>query len=162
MLRLAWVALALFLLAVPASVVLAQDSSPMEVQVVVLNPVGSSTVSGWAWIIPESGQMIVTTLVMGLEPGSSHSNHLHRGSCDSTGGIAYPLTDLTANADGVATATTLVKVDMGTMMAAGPHYYYSHQAILGTSPTAGAGIICGNISEMMPMMPGEMPPMEGM
>jgi hypothetical protein len=156
MLRLASVGLALFLVALPTTAALAQDSSPMAVQVIVLKPVGSSTASGWAWIIPESGQMIVTTLVMGPEPGSGHSNHLHRGPCDSTGGIAYPLTDLTANADGVATATTLVKMDMGMMMAAAPRYVNIHAGILGTGPTAGAGVTCGNVGEMMPMMPGGM------
>ena len=154
MLRLAS-AFALLLLALPASVALAQDSSPMEVQVVGLKAAGGSTATGWAWVIPEMGQMIVTTLVMGLAPGSGHSNHIHRGSCETPGGIAYPLTDLTANADGVATATTMVKTEMGMMMGAGPHYVNIHAGILGSGPTAGAGVTCGNIGEMM-MMPGGM------
>ncbi len=147
-LRLLSAAFALLLLAVPTSAALAQGSSPVDVTVVSLKGVGGSAVSGWVWIIPQEGQMLVTTLVMGLEPGSSHSDHLHRGSCENTGGIDYPLTDLTANADGVATATTLVKVDMPMMMAS-PHYFYAHAGVLGSGPTAGAGVTCGNIGEMM-------------
>lgn len=141
---------AAFLLSIPGAGALAQEGTPMEVQVVTLKPVRGSMASGWAWIVPYGEQVIVTTLVMGLEPGSTHSNHLHSGSCETPGRIVYPLVDLNANAEGTATATSLVPASMG-MVAMG-HHYYAHAGILGTSPEAATPIICGNIVEMM--MPG--------
>jgi hypothetical protein len=152
-------ALALLLLAVPASAALAQTSTMMDTNVVTLSPSDGSNVSGLAWVTQDGDHLIVTTLIWGLAPGSAHSNHIHTGSCANQGGIVYDLADLTANDQGVATATTRVNTDMA-MMGMASHYVNVHAGILGSSPAAAAGITCGNIGEMMPMMP--MQPMDPM
>ncbi|HZU07799.1 MAG TPA: hypothetical protein VFB73_17685 [Chloroflexota bacterium] len=48
----------------------------------------------------------VTVTVYGLEPGSTHLSHIHRGSC--TGPILFPLRDLVADHTGVARAVSTV------------------------------------------------------
>jgi hypothetical protein len=153
-------ALALLLLAAPVSAALAQPSTMMETNVVVLSPSDNSNVSGLAWVTQDGDHLIVTTLIWGLAPGSAHSNHIHSGSCANQGGIVYDLADLTANEQGMATATTRVNTDM-SMMGMASHYVNVHAGILGSAPTAAPGITCGNIGEMIPMMPmmPMMPPM---
>lgn len=48
----------------------------------------------------------VVVTVYGLEPGSTHLAHIHRGSC--TGAILFPLNNLVADRRGVASAETPV------------------------------------------------------
>lgn len=146
--RLAPVAMAALLMVVQTTATLAQENTPLDTDAVRLNSVGDSGASGWAWITPYMGKLIVTVLLTGVEPNSGHPNHMHRGSC-TAGPPVYPLTPLTANADGVATATTLVSPDMAAMMA-DSWFVMAH--------TAGAGgIVCGDMKAMM-MMPDMMMP----
>lgn len=53
--------------------------------------------------------LTVTVQVSGLVAGSSHPNHIHLGSCEHQGKVAYGLTTLTADDLGNATATTTLK-----------------------------------------------------
>ena len=48
----------------------------------------------------------VTVTVYGLEPGSEHVNHIHRGSC--AGDILFPLQPLMADKSGVARSVSSV------------------------------------------------------
>ncbi|HEY7061373.1 MAG TPA: hypothetical protein VII06_07845 [Chloroflexota bacterium] len=48
----------------------------------------------------------VTVTVFGLEPGSTHVNHIHGGSC--SGSILFPLGDLVADETGVARSVSSV------------------------------------------------------
>ena len=144
--------LALALLVLPFTAAHAQPAPPVPVDahVVWLGPSGGSGVQGTAWIysMPQTNQVVVTTLIWGLEPNSSHSNHIHSGSC-AQGPIVYNLTDLVANDQGYATASTLVDVPIGALFE-DPHYFVNvHTGILGTSPAAGPSITCGNIENMM-------------
>lgn len=60
-----------------------------------------------------SGDYNVSVIVSGLQPNSTHVEHIHIGSsCSANGPIKYPLPTLHANAAGDASAT-------GTIMAAG-------------------------------------------
>jgi hypothetical protein len=142
--------LTLAMLIVPSAPAAAQDAVPVDVTVIWLNPSENSGVSGVAWIYPlvDSSQVVVTTLIWGLEPNSAHSNHIHRGSCENQGGIVYNLTDLVANDAGYATSSTLVSAPLGALMAES-YYVNVHTGILGTSPSAAPGITCGNIQAMM-------------
>jgi len=153
-------ALALLLFAISTSAALAQESMAATTDVVVLHPSGDMMMStgGLAWITPDMGHLVVTVLVWGVAPGSAHSNHVRAGSCQNEGAIVYPLADLTANESGLATATTIVPVDM-SMMGMMAHYVNVHAGILGTSAAAAPGITCGNIGAMEPMMMPMMDPM---
>jgi hypothetical protein len=53
---------------------------------------------------PNRTAVIVT--VRELEPGSTHVNHIHAGSC--AGSILFPLTDLVADKSGVARSVSIV------------------------------------------------------
>lgn len=54
--------------------------------------------------------LTVYTTVYHLVPGSMHMEHIHAGSCQYQvpGDVLYPLTELVANANGVATASTTI------------------------------------------------------
>jgi hypothetical protein len=62
-------------------------------------PYGTATFERMA-----GGGTRVTVIVLRLEPGSTHVNHVHDGSC--TGPILQPLQPLQAGDDGTATAVT--------------------------------------------------------
>jgi hypothetical protein len=124
--------------------VVAQDMGMASTATASLSPVGSSAAAGQAWVVPvDEDHMVVTVALWGLEPGSAHSNHIHRGSCAATGGIDFPLTDLSANDSGWATASTIVNTTLETV--ASGHYVMVHTGILGTGPTASPGISCGDV-----------------
>jgi hypothetical protein len=53
-----------------------------------------------------SGRTAVTVTVYNLEPGSTHVNHIHAGSC--AGPILLPLQDLVADHRGIATGFTQI------------------------------------------------------
>jgi hypothetical protein len=148
--RIAPVVMAALLMVVPTTATLAQENVPLETDAVKFSAVGGSGAAGWAWVTPYMDKLIVTVLLTGVEPNSAHGNHIHRGSCTS-GPPVYPLTQLVANADGVATATTLVSADMAAMMN-DSWFVMAH-----ISPTGGSGIVCGDMKPMMMMemtMPG--------
>jgi len=148
--HIAVMAMAALLTVITTTATLAQENTPLDTDAVRLSPVGdNSAASGWAWVTPYMDKLIVTVLVTGFEPGSAHANHIHRGTC-TNGPVVYPLTQLVANADGVATATTLVSPDMAAMMA-DSYFVMGH-----VNPTGGAGIVCGDMKAimMMPSMPG--------
>lgn len=50
----------------------------------------------------------VTLELEGLAAGQSHPAHIHRGSCDSPGGVAIPLEAVTAGDDGTGSSTTTI------------------------------------------------------
>ncbi|HWE60987.1 MAG TPA: CHRD domain-containing protein [Chloroflexota bacterium] len=69
-------------------------------------------VAGAIAIMPgTSGTMNVAVTVAGLEPNTTHAEHIHTGnSCSSNGPIKYPLPMLHANAAGDASATGTIPI----------------------------------------------------
>lgn len=73
-----------------------------------LQPVAGSTVEGSATLRPVAeGTEVAVEVTGGLTPGG-HANHLHHGTCDALGEFDVTLEELTAGADGSATATTII------------------------------------------------------
>jgi hypothetical protein len=143
--------LALLLLATPLGTAFAQEMSGANAS---MNPAGGTMVSGRAWVTPLDGeQVVVTVVVWGLEAGASHANHIHSGTCAGGGPVVYPLTGLTANESGWATASTLVSTTVGAVSSG--YYVQAH-----AGATGGAPISCGDLSaagmmaEPMPMAGG--------
>jgi hypothetical protein len=70
---------------------------------------GESGVAGFAAIVETAtgGTEVGVIIEQGLEEGA-HMNHLHEGACDALGEIHVALTDLQANANGRAGATTII------------------------------------------------------
>ena len=108
-------------------------------------PIGDD-VSGTATLRLDKGARTLTVKVRvdGLEPGSSHPNHIHNGSCELQGPVAYGLTTLTADQSGHAEATTTVK-DIGSI-AYGAWYINVHRGPGLDSPEQFTPLTCGDVS----------------
>ena len=93
------------------------------------------------------GSTLTVQLVMGgLVPGSKHMAHIHAGSCESEGGVVYPLNTVVADANGIGTSTTTIN-QVNTIPASG-WYVNVHLGAtmqdLGTQ-TGDDPISCGNV-----------------
>ena len=66
-----------------------------------------SGVTGTATVSYDAATKMTT--VKGLEPGSSHPEHIHAGNCSSNGAVLWPLNTIKANAMNTGTATTTFK-----------------------------------------------------
>ena len=90
--------------------------------------------------------LTVYTTVYHLVPGSMHMEHIHAGSCQYQvpGNVLYPLTELVANAKGVAIASTTIR-DITAIPLAGwyinIHYGTDLSTQVGYDP-----IDCGNVN----------------
>ena len=100
-------------------------------------PVGQVTITRSV-----SGDYVVRVVVSGLEPGSAHAIHFHRGTCDVQGGIIQVLPNLVAGRDGtVRSVSWLSKMQLAAVVA-DASYVNIHEE--GAAPIGG-GIMCGNV-----------------
>jgi hypothetical protein len=106
-------------------------------------PVGGSDVAGEVILTARGDQTEVYVSLTGLTEGG-HANHLHEGSCAAEGGISHPLDELMADADGVATATTVLNVSIEEL--ADGHYFTVHAE---DDDTIGAAVGCADFTEQM-------------
>jgi Cu/Zn superoxide dismutase len=101
---------------------------------------------------PTAKTLTVTARATGLVAGSTHAVHIHSGSCDSQGGVKYPLNDLVAKSDGVAETTTVIQNVDQAPPASGwyinVHLGAHDQVEKDGKPTLYfAPILCGNVSK---------------
>jgi hypothetical protein len=101
---------------------------------------------------PAAKTLTVTARATGLVAGSTHAVHIHSGSCDSQGGVKYPLNDLVAQPDGVAETTTVIQnVDEAPPVTGwyiNVHLGAHDQIEKDSKPTLYfAPILCGNVSK---------------
>jgi Cu/Zn superoxide dismutase len=69
------------------------------------NVTGTATLSFNA-----SAKTLTVHLVLsGLDPNSTHAAHVHRGTCDSQGPVAFPLKNVTGDSSGSADVTTTIQ-----------------------------------------------------
>ncbi len=74
------------------------------------SPIGTSDLT---WDATKQ-TLTVKVDLSGLAPNSTHPEHIHTGTCKSSGAVLYPLKPLIANALGVATSeTTITEVKDG-------------------------------------------------
>lgn len=109
-------------------------------------PAGSSTLSYDA----AAHTLRVELKVTGLAPNTAHAVHVHSGSCRAQGDVLYPLPDLRANAEGDATASTIVPNVTSAPPATGwyvnVHLGPMSQILSGNNPTLlFAPILCGDV-----------------
>ena len=71
---------------------------------VTMNAVGASGVTGEAQFMDQGPQTMVTVNLT-AQGSSTHSGHLHTGTCASLGPVVLPLTDITL-ANGSGTSST--------------------------------------------------------
>lgn len=100
----------------------------------------ASKVTGTAEItVLGDGTTKVTLMLSGMVAGSKHAAHIHTGSCVNQGGVAVPLPDVVAGADGAGSSEKVIQT--GTIPAAA--YVNVHQK--GSDEGVGGGISCGDI-----------------
>ncbi|MCW5851192.1 MAG: penicillin acylase family protein [Anaerolineae bacterium] len=88
-----------------------------------------------------NGDYQVTVTVYGLQPGSSHAMHFHRGSCAVQGPVIQPLPPIVANGVGIATVRAWLSASQWATIANGPTYLNIHAQL---NPP-GDGITCADI-----------------
>jgi CHRD domain len=85
------------------------------------------------------GTTKVSLMLSGMVAGSKHAAHIHTGSCVNQGGVAVPLPDVVAGADGSGSSEKVIQT--GSIPAAA--YVNVHQK--GSEEGVGGGISCGDI-----------------
>ena len=99
-----------------------------------------SKVTGTAEIaVLGDGTTKLTLMLSGMVAGSKHAAHIHIGSCVNQGGVAVPLPDVIAGADGSGSSEKIIQT--GSIPAAA--YVNVHQK--GSDEGVGGGIACGDI-----------------
>lgn len=116
-------------------------SAAMAPMMVPLAAVGGSGVSGEATLTESAGQTQVAVRLAGFQPNSSHSGHVHQGTCDAPGAPVAPLQDIAADASGAGTATSTVAIPTSVAMN-GQHIVAYHQA---SGENMGPPVVCGAI-----------------
>lgn len=71
------------------------------------SPLRDSGVTGAGSIDYAGDSVTVVVQVQGLPGEGSYNAHIHTGTCAEVGGVAVPLTPVTAQADGTGSSTTV-------------------------------------------------------
>jgi hypothetical protein len=107
---------------------------------VTMNAVGSSGVTGQAQFMDHGGGQTMVTVNLTAQGNTTHSGHIHKGTCDSPGEVVAPLQDITL-ANGAGSSSSTVPAPLATVMN-GEHIVAYHQ---GQGANAGAPVVCGQI-----------------
>ena len=113
----------------------------MAPMMVPMTALGGSGVSGEATLTEAAGQTQVAVRLAGFQPSSSHSGHVHQGTCDAPGAPVAPLQDVVADASGAGQATSTVAIPTSVAMN-GQHIIAYHQA---SGENMGPPVVCGAI-----------------
>jgi hypothetical protein len=103
----------------------------------------SQAASGNAQLSIAGDVLTVVVTLSGLEPTSTHVAHIHSGSCASQGDVVKPLTNLTADGSGNATATTTIG-GVSSIPTSG-WYVNVHRGVNLSSPIDFDPIACGAV-----------------
>ncbi len=102
----------------------------------------SSTAKGEATLVAQTdGKTKIIVSVAGLTKSTKHIGHVHNGTCAAQGPVAIVLLRLEADANGNASAETVVD----TAKLVGGQYVQYHQRDVGADGGIGGGIVCGDI-----------------
>jgi hypothetical protein len=107
---------------------------------VTMNAAGGSGVTGQAQFMDHGSGSTMVTVNLTAQGNSTHSGHIHTGTCDAPGEVVVPLQDITL-ANGTGSSSSTIQVPLATVMN-GQHIVAYH-ASSGDSP--GAPVVCGQI-----------------
>lgn len=110
---------------------------------VTMNAVGSSGVTGQAQFMEHGTGQTMVTVNLTAQGNSTHSGHIHTGTCEAPGDVVVPLQDVTL-ANGTGSSSSTIEVPLATVMN-GQHIVAYHQ---GQGAEAGAPVVCGAIPAM--------------
>lgn len=125
----------------PAPAAMDTSHAAMAPQMVPMTALGGSGVTGDATLTEAAGQTQIAVRLAGFQPSSSHSGHVHQGTCDAPGAPVAPLQDIAADASGAGTATSTVAIPTSVAMN-GQHIIAYHQA---AGENMGPPVVCGAI-----------------
>jgi Cu/Zn superoxide dismutase len=104
---------------------------------------GDPRVSGTVQVVEGTGSFTLTIHLQGLQPGSNHIAHIHRGSCAQQGRIDIALSPVIGDAAGGATSVTRVAQDYSIP---GEGWYANvHVGPDLTTPANAATLACGDL-----------------
>ena len=118
------------------------EDATMQPATVAMNAVGGSGVSGQMEVMAHGEQQTMVSVTLNGPAGASstHSGHIHQGTCDSPGAVVVPLQDITlANGTGMAAST----VDVAPSAAMNGQHIVAYHERAGDNP--GAPVVCGAI-----------------
>jgi hypothetical protein len=134
-------ALAFILILTGPVLVFAQGANGQEQELdVPIEPVDGQAPGGSATVLAGGSQTDVTVRIGGLEPGTTHKSHIHRGDCSAPGEIAATLGDIVADAEGTGEAGSSVGTPM-PFLANGQHTIDVHADGSEGSPVIACGVI---------------------
>lgn len=107
---------------------------------VTMNAVGTSGVTGQAQFMEHGAGQTMVTVNLTAQGNSTHSGHIHTGTCDAPGEVVAPLQDVTL-ANGTGSSSSTLQIPLSTVMN-GQHIVAYHQ---GQGADAGAPVVCGQI-----------------
>jgi hypothetical protein len=107
---------------------------------VTMNAVGTSGVTGQAQFMEHGAGQTMVTVNLTAQGNTTHSGHIHTGTCDAPGAVVVPLQDVTL-ANGTGSSSSTIEVPLATVMN-GQHIVAYHQ---GQGESAGAPVVCGAI-----------------
>lgn len=100
------------------------------------------TASGTILVTPETTQVTVELKITGLQASSSHVSHIHIGSCEQRGGIAFALNQVVADGQGNADVTTTLNQHYPP---ATGHWYVVVHAGPDMQGSNSAYLLCGDL-----------------
>jgi hypothetical protein len=107
---------------------------------VTMNAVGTSGVTGQAQFMEHGTGQTMVTVNLTAQGNTTHSGHIHTGTCDAPGAVVVPLQDVTL-ANGTGSSSSTIEVPLATVMN-GQHIVAYHA---GAGESAGAPVVCGQI-----------------
>ena len=100
------------------------------------------TASGTILVTPEATQVSLELKITGLQASSSHVSHIHIGSCEQRGGIAFALNQVVADGQGVADVKTTLNQHYPP---ASGHWYVVVHAGPDMQGTNSNYLLCGDL-----------------
>jgi Cu/Zn superoxide dismutase len=118
------------------------SAKPSPIATFKLAPESGVTATGTIVLFSTSNSTSIELKVSGLQANSSHVSHIHLGSCQERGGIAFALTQVVA--DGQGQADTKTTLNLKYPPASG-HWYVVVHAGPDMQGTNASYLLCGNL-----------------
>jgi CHRD domain len=125
-----------------ASNLMPTPSPPLTGQPFAMNPEPGVKATGTVTVFAGASTTTIEIRLSGLQANSSHVSHIHVGSCQQRGGIAFALNQVVADGQGLAdTRTTLDQ----TYPPATGHWYAVVHAGPDMQGSNASYLLCGNL-----------------
>lgn len=107
-----------------------------------LNPEAGVTATGTIAVFAQSKSTTIELKITGLQANSSHVSHIHLGSCQSRGGIAFALNQVVADGQGMTDVRSTLNL---TYPPTGTTWYVVVHAGADMVGSNASYLLCGNL-----------------